>query len=367
MEDRGRRRSRRRRACGSSRPSSARPRRAARATIAPALVWRVACDIGANPTDPGPRLSRPLTRPDGREAPGRVGPALLRQRRRAQPDRGRAADVAEAVAGTEAAAVVAAGDEHRAPAIASPPRGTGSRPACRGAASAPPRPRTRPLRRSVWPVSQRRGARAQGDAAADPQRRAATAAAGVEPRRRRRKATAIRRDGPGARRELEAAVLAGHDRQRPLVGASAPREGRADDPQRAAGEAGAVGAGQAAAEHRAGAANGTVSASPRRALPAAAGRRGASSPARRRRGRSGAAPLGARPAAAPCARPSRCRRRGGWSVACCRRRRRRRPGRRRCRARALGQSGDERAPRRSPCPAASFVGSSVHCSAPRRR
>src|SRR6185437_16961047 len=65
-------------------------------------------------------MFRSLTTVDGnrdgcRGARG-VGPALLGERRRPQPDPGRAGDVAEAVAGVETALVVGAGDEDGTPA-----------------------------------------------------------------------------------------------------------------------------------------------------------------------------------------------------------------------------------------------------------
>src|SRR6186713_1011888 len=66
-----------------------------------------------------PRAARSAAHPNQRRRRGavRVGPALLRGQRRPQADPRRAADVAEAVAGPEAAAVIRAHDHDRAPAV----------------------------------------------------------------------------------------------------------------------------------------------------------------------------------------------------------------------------------------------------------
>ena len=95
------------------------------------------------------------------------------------------------------------------------------------------------------------------------------------------------------------------------AGGEGAARGPRDDPQLAAGEAGAVGADEAAAEDRAGAeGNGQRGAAA--VAPARAGRRGGSCPV------GAAGRLARRRSAAPCAAPSRCRRRGAWSRRCCR-------------------------------------------------
>ena len=185
--------------------------------IGPALVWRVACDIGAQHYP----VHADRQRPRGTR---RVGPALLRERHGAQADPGRAAHVAEPVAGAEAAGVVAAGDEHRAPA----PRGRlqvldrDQLAAPRQRRAVRPHPAPEP-NRLAGAQRDRRGV--EDDAAAHPQRERATRRAGLEPRpRRRRRPRSAARARPGARAGSRRAA-----RSRPsarVVGTSAPREGR---------------------------------------------------------------------------------------------------------------------------------------------
>ena len=263
--------------------------------------------------------------------------------------------------------MVAAGDQDRAPAPRRRPRRYWIATSLPRRGSGAPRARTRPQRRTASPVLQRTRARRGG------RRRRAPAAPAARPARAARAASSPAegdRDparGAGRQREPEAAVRRRSAPSRRAARRERPARGPRDDPQRATGEAGAVGVEQAAAES-ARRRRRARSARCRGARASAAGRRSASSPRDAAAGLSPAPPRAAGPAAAALAQRhlgavGAPRGRGGVAGAVDR------VGPEDVGARAERSPGSARpaAPCRRRSPAASLAGSSVQCSASSRR